>query len=110
MVWRRPEEPISEAVARAEFVPGDRIICLEWCSEDPPPALKWHKDLRSDLSKEESDFLDIEVNRIRDAGPDREQLAEGARRGPDPDVLGYSDEDLLYILFGVPDGRMIRKF
>ena len=32
-----------------------------------------------------------------------------AQRGPDADELGYSDGDLLYVLFGVPDGRMIRK-
>jgi hypothetical protein len=37
------------------------------------------------------------------------QPAEGVQRGPDLDELGCSDKDLLYILFGVPDGRMIGK-
>jgi hypothetical protein len=39
----------------------------------------------------------------------KQAAAEAVQRGPDLDELGYSDEDLLYILFGVPDGRMIRR-
>jgi hypothetical protein len=61
------------------------------------------------LSKEENDSIDITLKRILDAKPNREQPAAGVQRGPYLDELGYSDEDLLYILFGVPDGRMIRK-
>jgi hypothetical protein len=37
------------------------------------------------------------------------RIARAAGRWLDLDGLGYSDKDLLYILFGVPDGRMIRK-
>jgi hypothetical protein len=58
----------------------------------------------------ETDSIEIVLTRILDAKRKRKQpAAEAVQRGPDLDELGYSDEDLLYVLFGVPDGRMIRK-
>ena len=102
VVWRLPGADVSEAV-------GDRVICLEWYGEGTPPAPKWHKDLQRSLRKEENDSIDITLQRIIDAKPDREQPAGIGRIGLDHDELdGCSDEDIFYILFGVPDGRMIR--
>jgi hypothetical protein len=109
VVRRLPGADVSEALAGVNYVSGDRVICLEWYGEGTPPAPKWHEDLQRGLSKEENDSIDITLKRILDAKPNREQPAEGVQRGPDLDELGYSDEDLLYILFGVPDGRMIGK-
>ena len=109
VVWRLPGADVSEAVADVDHVSRDRVICLEWYGEGPPPAPKWHKNLPHSLSKEENDSIDMALKRILDAKPNREQPAEGVQRGPDLDELGYSDKDLLYILFGVPDGRMIGK-
>ena len=110
VVWRLPGADVSEAVADVDHVSGDRVICLEWYGEGPPPAPKWHKDLQRSLRKEENDSIDITLQRIIDAKPDREQPAGIGRIGLDHDELdGCSDEDIFYILFGVPDGRMIRK-
>ena len=109
VVWRLPGADVSEAVADVEHVSGDRVICLEWYGEGTPPAPKWHKDLQRSLRKEENDSIDITLQRIIDAKPDREQPAGIGRIGLDHDELdGCSDEDIFYILFGVPDGRMIR--
>jgi hypothetical protein len=109
VVWRLPGADVSEAIANIDYLPGDRVICLEWFGEDPPPAPKWHEDLQRSLSREENDSIDITLKRILDAKLNREQPAAGVQLGPDLDELGYSDEDLLYILFGVPDGRIIGK-
>ena len=50
------------------------------------------------------------LNRIIDPKPDREQPAGIGRIGLDHDELERcSDEEIFCILFGVPDGRMIRK-
>jgi hypothetical protein len=49
------------------------------------------------------------LKRILNAKPNQKQPAETERRGPDLNQLGYSDEDLFYILFGVPDERMVGK-
>jgi hypothetical protein len=108
VVWRLPGADIEPALANANYVPGDRVICLEWYGDGPPPSPRWCRDTRS-LSKEETDSMEIMVNRVLDALPKREQLAGTERRGSDVDLSSYSEQDLDYILFGVPDGLMIRK-
>ena len=107
VVWRRPGADVSEAITDVDYVLGDRVICLDWYSEGPPPAPRWRRDLRLSQSKEEKHSIDIMLKRILDTKSNQPAATE--RRGPEPDVLGYSDEDFWYILFGVPDGRMIRK-
>jgi hypothetical protein len=95
-------------VADVDCVSADRVICLEWYGEGPPPASRWRRELRGSLSKEENDSIDIMLKRILGPKASREQPAETERRGPDLNELGYSDEDLFYILFGVPDERIWR--
>jgi hypothetical protein len=109
VVWRRPGGDVAEAVASVCYAPGDRVICLEWYGEGLPPAPKRHRDLRG-LGEEEDKSIEIMLNRVLDAKPDRKEVADNERRcRSNPDLDGYSDEDLLYILCGVPDGRMIRE-
>jgi hypothetical protein len=108
VVWRRPGGDVSEALVDVRCAPDDRIICLEWYGQGRLPAPKWHRDLRS-LSKEEDNSIEIMLNRILDAKPGRKEVAEAERCGLNPDLHSYSDEDFLYILCGVPDGRMIRE-
>jgi hypothetical protein len=108
VVWRRPGADVSKAVADVDYVSGDRVICLEWYGKGPPPAPRWRNDLRYSLSKEERDSIDVGLQRILDTKPDQEQSAGAEGRGRDLDEFGYSDEDLLHALFGVPDGRLIR--
>jgi len=102
VVWRRPGADVSKAVADVDYVSGDRVICLEWYGKGPPPAPRWRNDLRYSLSKEERDSIDVGLQRILDTKPDQEQSAGAERRGRDLDEFGYSDEDLLHALFGVP--------
>ena len=108
IVWRRPGGDVAEAVASVCYAPGDRVICLEWYGEGLPPAPKRHRDLRG-LGEEEDKSIEIMLNRNLDAKPGRKEVAEAERCGLNPDLHSYSDEDLLYILCGVPDGRMIRE-
>jgi hypothetical protein len=107
VVWRLPGADIESALANASYIAGDRVICREWYGDGPPPAPRWCKD--SSLSKEENASIEIMLERLLDAKPHREQLTGTERPGADPDLLRYSSDDLLYILFGVPDGRMIGK-
>jgi hypothetical protein len=107
VVWRRPQEEISRAIARAEFAPGDRVVCFEWLGRGQPPQPQWRGDLRN-WSKEENDSIDIMLKRIIDAKPSREQDAGTERTAHDHDELySYSDEEMFYVLFGVPDGKLI---
>ena len=110
VVWRRPDVAVSKALSKVDYGPVDRVICFEWFGSGTPPQPQWRSDLRHSLSKEESDSIEVMLNRILDAKPKREEPAETRQKGHDRDDLtGCSDEDLFYILYGVPDGRMIRK-
>jgi hypothetical protein len=110
VVWRLPGAQVSKALRNLDYGPGDRVVCFEWFGTSPPPQPQWRSDLRHWQSKEESDSIDIMIKRILDAKPDRRQAAGTGRTGSDHDELERcSDEEIFYLLFGVPDGRMIRK-
>src|SRR6478672_6027341 len=97
VVWRLPGADVSEAIANIDYLPGDRVICLEWFGEDPPPAPKWHEDLQRSLSREANDSIDIMLKRIIDAKP-----TGNVQRVPDRDEFDRcSDEEIFYLLFGV---------
>jgi len=50
------------------------------------------------------------IQRILDGKPERPRAVGAGRTGSDHDELERcSDEEIFYILFGVPDGRIIRK-
>jgi hypothetical protein len=101
VVWRLPGTDASEAVAGASHGPGDRVIYLEWYGEGPLPQPKWHRSVSRGLSKEEDASVEIMVTRMLDASPEDMRRAHEGRRGPDPDLRGYSDDELLHALFGV---------
>jgi hypothetical protein len=110
VVWRPPGAPVSKALRNVDYGPGDRVVCFEWFGTSAPPQPQWRSDLRHWLSKEESDSIDIMLKHIIDAKPSHEQAAGTGRTGSDHDELERcSDEEIFYLLFGVPDGRMIRK-
>jgi hypothetical protein len=96
VVWRPPGAPVSKALRNVDYGPGDRVVCFEWFGTSAPPQPQWRSDLRHWLSKEESDSIDIMLKHIIDAKPSH-------------DLHRCSDEEIFYLLFGVPDGRMIRK-
>ena len=110
VVWRLPGAQVSKALRNVDYGPGDRVVCFEWFGTSPPPQPQWRRDLRDSPSKEESDSIDFMLQRILDAKPDRRQAAGTGRTGSDHDELERcSDEEIFYLLFGVPDGKMIRK-
>ena len=109
VVWRPPGAQVSKALRNVDYGPGDRVVCFEWFGTSPPPQPQWRRDLRDSLSKEESDSIDFMLQRILDAKPDRRQAAGTGRIGLDHDELERcSDEEIFYLLFGVPDGKLFR--
>jgi hypothetical protein len=109
VVWRLPGAQVSKALRNVDYGPGDRVVCFEWFGSGAPPQPQWRNDLRH-FSNEEDDSIDIMLQRILDAKPDRRQAAGTGRTGSDHDELERcSDEEIFYLLFGVPDGKMIRK-
>src|SRR5262245_33876443 len=100
VVWRLQGADIESPLAGASYMPGDRVICLEWYGDGPPPTPRWCKGLQGSLSKEEHDAIETMLNRTLDARHKRDQLAGTERRGADLELLRYSSDDLLYMLFG----------
>ena len=108
VVWRRPGVSLSQALGRVEYGPGDRVVCFEWLGKGQPPQPQWRGDLRN-WSKEENDSIDIMLKRIIDASPNRERTAGTELTAHAREELERcSDEELLYAVFGVPDGRLFR--
>jgi len=108
VVWRPPGAPVSKALRNVDYGPGDRVVCFEWFGTRAPPQPQWRGDLRN-WSKEENDSIDIMLKRIIDAKPSREQDAGTERTAHDHDELySCSDEEMFYVLFGVPDGKLFR--
>jgi hypothetical protein len=87
VVWRLPGADVSEAIANIDYLPGDRVICLEWFGEDPPPAPKWHEDLQRSLSREANDSIDIILKRIIDAKPLARKLQARRQRRASTELL-----------------------
>lgn len=109
VVWRPPGAPVSKALRNVDYGPGDRVVCFEWFGSGAPPQPQWRSDLRHWQSKEESDSIDIMIQRILDEKPERPRAVGAGRTGSDHDELERcSDEEIFYVLFGVPDGRLIR--
>jgi len=110
VVWRPSGAPVSKALRNVDYGPRDRVVCFEWFGSGAPPQPQWRSDLRHWQSKEESDSIDIMIQRILDGKPERPRAVGAGRTGSDHDELERcSDEEIFYVLFGVPDGRMIRK-
>ena len=108
VVWRPPGAQVSKALRNVDYGPGDRVVCFEWFGSGAPPQPQWRGDLRN-WSKEENDSIDIMLKRIIDAKPSREQDAGTERTAHDHDELySCSDEEMFYVLFGVPDGKLFR--
>jgi hypothetical protein len=110
VAWRLPGAAVSNALSKVHYGPDDRVVCFEWFGTSAPPQPQWRSDLRHWQSKEESDSIDIMIQRILDGKPERPRAVGAGRTGSDHDELERcSDEEIFYLLFGVPDGRMIRK-
>jgi hypothetical protein len=108
VVWRPPGAPVPKALRNVDYGPGDRVVCFEWFGTSAPPQPQWRSDLRN-WGKEENDSIDIMLKRIIDASPNRERTAgtELTAHGRE-ELERCSDEELLYAVFGVPDGRLFR--
>ncbi len=100
LVWRNPGQPVKEAIAGADFAPGDRVMCVEWFGEGPLPAPHWHGERFSHaLSRGQYDHVLSAMARVT-AGesigdPDFVRPIMQAKR-----IEEMSDNDLLYCVFG----------
>jgi hypothetical protein len=97
LVWRHPGQGISDALQRAVYWPGDRVICVEWDGDGPLPEPSWHRGLRLNLSKVEDDSLTRALEALPSSG--REAFEAGHLSKP---LREYTDLELWYCLFGVP--------
>jgi hypothetical protein len=101
---------VSKALRNVDYGPGDRVVCFERFGSGAPPQPQWRSDLRHWLTKEESDSIDIMLKHIIDASPNRERTAGTELTAHAREELERcSDEEMFYVLFGVPDGRLIRE-
>ena len=85
---------VASAVADAKFSGEDRVICFEWFGDGPPPAPKWHRNIRAEFSPEEQDFVDRALQQIIDDSPPVTKLDS-------PWLCNMTDGELLHYLWGV---------
>ena len=111
VIWRRPGGDVKAAASEASFAPGDRVICLEWFGDDPPPAPRWHSR-GLELSGVEREYL---YRAVRQRAEDREGGVDDHQREPgfaEPPhfpvdrVHELSISDLVHMLFGVATERI----
>ncbi len=101
-VWRKPGASVAVAVAGANFVPGDRVMCAEWFGSDPLPEPAWHsKHLSMGHNSPEHDYIMKSLNRVAGGEPRREKGF-----APLPPIASHrldelSDMDLLHAALGV---------
>lgn len=101
LIWRKPDQPVKEAIVGADFGPGDRVICVEWFGDEPFPSPRWHgKRFEKGLPPEQSDYIHRSMNRIVNGestgDPNFVRPAFQSNR-----IVEMSDNDLLYCIFGV---------
>jgi len=109
VVWRLPGARVSKALRNVDYGPRDRVVCFEWFGSGAPPQPQWRSNLRHWQSKEESDSIDIMIQRILDGKPERPRAVGAGRTGSDHDELERcSDEEMFHMMWGVPNGRAIR--
>src|SRR6266480_4509836 len=102
LVWRKPGASVTSAVAGANFVPGDRVICAEWFGGGPLPAPAWHgKRLSMALGSPEYEYITKSLNRVVGKEPRRDPGF-----APVPPIASHrlremSDNDLLHATLGL---------
>jgi hypothetical protein len=102
LVWRRPGAAISAAVADANFAAGDRVICVEWFGDSPPPAPRWYrKRLSSELGAIENEYLTRSLNRVVEGGRPRDPGFVDLPPISEQRARELADNDLLHRVFGV---------
>jgi hypothetical protein len=67
LVWREPDGDVAAAISNAVYAAGDKVICVEWFGEKPPPAPKWYRHMRFEMDRIEYDYIMRSVNRLVEA-------------------------------------------
>jgi hypothetical protein len=92
-VWRQSGADVASAIIDAKFSGGDRVICLEWFGDGPPPAPKWHRNIRADFSPEEERYIERALQQIVDDSPP-------SAAADMPWLAKMTDGELLHNLWG----------
>jgi hypothetical protein len=100
LIWRMPGENIATVADAAQnaglFVPGEKIISMEWLGEDPLPAPRWVQVTPNgwlSFTEREKEYCDCAVIKM---APKSHQP-----RDRDPSLLDWTNADLLYFIFRV---------
>ena len=102
LVWRIPGQEVRTAVATARFAPGDRVICVEWFGEDPPPAPCWHGErLSKALPRQQYDYITRSLRRLVEGEPLRDSGFAPVPFVQANRLVELSDNELLHCAFGV---------
>ena len=102
LVWRRPDGDLKAAASVAKFGAGDRVICVEWFGEDPPPAPRWHGErLSKELPRQQYDYITRSLQRLVEAEPLRDSGFAPVPFVQANRLVELSDNELLHCAFGV---------
>jgi hypothetical protein len=100
LVWRKPDSDVAAAVANAAYAAGDKMICVEWFGEMPPPAPKWYRDMWFEMDRIEYDYITRSVDRLVEAFR-REPGYVPSPHARDHRASELTNNELLHICLGV---------
>jgi hypothetical protein len=100
LVWRKPDSDVAAAVANAAYAAGDKMICVEWFGEMPPPAPKWYRDMWFEMDRIEYDYITRSVDRLVEAFR-REPGYVPSPHAPDYRASEITNNELLHICLEV---------
>ena len=72
---------------------SNRVICFEWFGDGPPPAPKWHRNIRAGFSPEEESYI---TRALREIVGDTPMPATD-----EPWTVRMTDGELLHSIWGV---------
>ena len=102
LIWRQPGQPVKEAVAKADFAPGERVMCIEWFGDDPIPAPRWHDEgLSKAIPHEHYEYVTRSLRRLAEGEPLRDPGFASLPVVPENRLVEVTDNQLLHCAFGV---------
>jgi hypothetical protein len=104
LLWRLPGQDVQTVAEAAKsaglYVPGDKVISMEWLSDDPMPAPRWIEIKAEgwlDLNERERECSDAYV--MKRAGNGKERNCGWPSH--DQSLVEWTNAELLYFIFRV---------